>query len=257
MPSSAPIGVFDSGVGGISVLAEARKLLPCEDFIYYGDTLHAPYGTRTPEEVLRLSEAAFDRLRERGCKAIVIACNTATAAAAATLRQKWPDFPIIAMEPALKPASQMRHGGSVLVLATPMTLKLDKFARLMALYGEGAVPLPCPGLPEIVEAMDFPAAEAYLRERLSAYLSPRPDAVVLGCTHYVFLRGILRNILPAGTVIVDGNLGTARQLKRVLEQRDLLNGEKREGRCELTSSSDDPAAVTLMRRLLEMAEKET
>ena len=253
MPSSAPIGVFDSGVGGISVLAETMRLLPKERFIYYGDTLHAPYGTKTPEDVLILSEKAFDHLREQGCKAIVIACNTATAAAAATLRQKWPEIPIIAMEPALKPASQLRHGGNVLVLATPMTLQLDKFARLMALYGEGAVPLPCPGLPELVEAFDFEGAEHYLRERLAPYLEPAPDAVVLGCTHYVFLRLILSHILPGDVPVVDGNLGTARQLKRVLEQRDLLCDDPGEGSCSLTSSSEEHEAIERMRKLLAMA----
>ena len=254
MSCGAPIGVFDSGVGGISVLAQARRLLPRERFVYFGDTLHAPYGTRAPEEVLALAEAAFDRLRLLNCKAVVIACNTATAAAAAHLREKWPDLPIIAMEPALKPASLLRHGGSVLVLATPMTLRLEKFARLMALYGEGAVPVPCPGLPELVEAMDFGAAEAYLREKLAPHLDPAPDAVVLGCTHYVFLRPALGRILPAGTPVVDGNLGTARQLERVLGQRSLLRGEDGEGGVTLLSSSPDPEAVALMRRLLDAAD---
>lgn len=254
MPSCAPIGVFDSGVGGISVLAEARRLLPRERFIYFGDTLNAPYGTRTPEEVLALAEAAFDRLRERNCKAVVIACNTATAAAAAQLRAAWPEIPIIGMEPALKPASMLRHGGSVLVLATPMTLRLEKFRRLMALYGEGAVPVACPGLPEIVERLDFAGAKDYLEERLAGFIRPAPDAVVLGCTHYVFLRETLRGLLPEGVPIVDGNLGTARQLVRVLTQRDLLTDDPGEGTCELISSSPEPDALRLMETLLRMAE---
>lgn len=255
MPSNAPVGIFDSGVGGISVLAEARKLLPTEHFIYYGDTLHAPYGTKSREEVLNLSEAAFDILRYHGCKAIVIACNTATAAAASYLRQKWSDFPIIAMEPALKPASLLRHGGNVIVLATPMTLRLEKFARLMELYGEGAIPVACPGLPEIVEDLDFSNAEIYLNDILQPYLKQTLDAVVLGCTHYVFLRSILKEILPPVTQIVDGNYGTARQLERVLKQRNLCNNQIESGTCILTSSSQDPEAIDKMKKLLAFAEK--
>ncbi len=254
MPSNAPIGIFDSGVGGISVLAEAHKLMPNERFIYYGDTLHAPYGTKTVEEVKNLAEAAFDRLRLQGCKAVVIACNTATAAAAASLRAEWPEYPIIGMEPALKPASQLRHGGNVIVLATPMTLRLEKFARLMSLYGEGAVPVPCPGLPEIVENMDFKGAESYLRKKLKTYLNPIPDAVVLGCTHYVFLRPALQRILPSDVPVIDGNLGTARQLKRVLEQKDLLSDSVEAGECILSSSSEDEQAIQIMSKLLELSE---
>ncbi len=256
MPSDRPIGVFDSGVGGISVLAALRRELPHERFVYFGDTLHAPYGTRTPEEVLTLTRGALGGLLEKGCKALVIACNTATAAAAATLRSEWPDLPIIGMEPALKPAALMRHGGSILVLATPMTLRLDKFRRLYERYGEGAVPLECPGLVERVEAFDFEGAEEYLRDRLADHLDPAPDAVVLGCTHYVFLRPVLGRILPAATAVVDGNEGTARQLRRVLSKRDLLNETGDAGGCGFLSSSSDPAALDTMRRLLRLADED-
>ena len=157
-----PIGVFDSGVGGISTLGSLRKELPGERFLYFGDTANAPYGTKPREQVLLLAEHVFNHLLESGAKAVVIACNTATAVAAAELRARY-TLPIIGMEPALKPAAEARKNGQILVLATPVTLRLEKFARLMALYGEGAVPVPCPGLMDLVEREDFSGAERYLR----------------------------------------------------------------------------------------------
>ena len=135
-----PIGVFDSGVGGISVLAELMRTLPNERFLYYGDSLHAPYGTKPEAEVLGYVRGIMAEMMRRGVKAVVIACNTATSVAAATLRAEL-DLPIIGMEPALKPASEIRHGGQILVLATPVTLRLQKFQALMARYGE---PCRCP-----------------------------------------------------------------------------------------------------------------
>ena len=252
MASERPVGVFDSGAGGISVLAALLRELPHEDFLYFGDTANAPYGTKTAEAVLTLAESVFDRLLSRGAKAVVIACNTATAAAAASLRAAHPDYPIIGMEPALKPASQLRHGGTVLVLGTPMTLRLEKFQRLMEHYGEGAIPLPCPGLMELVEQMDFAGARAYLAQVLSPWRREPPDAVVLGCTHYVFLRPVLAELLPPSTAVVDGNAGTARQLRRVLTQRDLLNAREGRGTWKLETSGD-AQALALMERLLAIA----
>ena len=139
-----PVGVFDSGLGGVTVLMSAVRLLPGEDFIYLGDNLHAPYGDRTPAEVLLFTREAVHSLIHMGCKAVLIACNTATSAAAATLRNEL-DLPIVGMEPALKPASLLPGEGRVLVMATAMTLRLEKFHRLMERYGENAAPIPCPG----------------------------------------------------------------------------------------------------------------
>lgn len=252
MASCGPVGVFDSGAGGISVLAALLRELPHEDFLYFGDTANAPYGTKPAEQVLSLAENAFDRLLSRGAKAVVIACNTATAAAAASLRARHPDYPIIGMEPALKPASQLRHGGAVLVLGTPVTLRLEKFQRLMEHYGEGAIPLPCPGLMELVEQMDFEEARRYLSRVLAPWRNDPPDAVVLGCTHYVFLRPVLAELLPAATAVVDGNEGTARQLRRVLAERGLLKDSAVPGTWRLESSGG-PEAVVLMERLLQRA----
>lgn len=244
----SPIGVFDSGVGGISVLAELRRVLPEEDFLYYGDNLHAPYGTKPAEEVLRYVRGVMAHFAAVDVKAVVIACNTATSVAAAQLRSELP-LPIIGMEPALKPAAEHRHGGQILVLATPMTLALPKFEALMARYGEGAVRLPCAGLMELVEREAFDEAESYLRELFLPYDMHGVDAVVLGCTHYVFLRPLLAKLLPAHVLVLDGNLGTARQLDRVLRERGLRR-EGGEGSVTLRTSGDEATVIPLMQRLL-------
>lgn len=219
-----PIGVFDSGFGGVSVLANLVEQLPDERFIFLGDNLHAPYGDRSAEEVLQFTRAGIHRLMELGCKAIVIACNTATSAAAVALRAEL-SLPIIGMEPALKTASQLPTDGAVLVMATAMTLKLDKFRHLMELYGQDAVPVPCPGLVELIEAgqTEGPAIQAKLSSLLGSYLTTPVKAVVLGCTHYVFLKNALHAYLPPGVELVDGNEGTARQLKKQLKQHLLLH----------------------------------
>lgn len=247
----SPIGVFDSGVGGISVLGELERLLPNEDFIYYGDTAHAPYGTKPEEEVMGYIRGVMDYLTARDVKAVVIACNTATSVGAAKLREEM-SLPIIGMEPALKPAAEMRKNGQILVLATPMTLRLPKFQRLYELYGEGAVRVPCPGLMELVEQEAFDQAQRYLEEQFMLYDMNKVDAVVLGCTHYTFLHRQLKNILPEHVSVVDGNLGTARQLVRVLERENLLKNEG-EGSVQLITSADPALALPKMESLLARA----
>lgn len=248
MSDPRPVGVFDSGVGGISTLGALRTVLPHEHFIYYGDTAHAPYGTKPQEEVLGYIRSVMGQLQRQNVKAVVIACNTATAVAAAALRAEL-SLPIIGIEPALKPASEARHGGQILVLATPVTLALPKFAGLMARYGEGAVRVPCPGLMELVEQEDFDGAARYLAEVFARYDMNTVDAVVLGCTHYVFTRPLLRELLPAHVQVMDGNLGTARQLARVLCQRGLERSEG-EGSVVFQTSGDEAGVVPQMRRLM-------
>ena len=255
MNAENSIGVFDSGVGGISVLAELERELPHEHFIYYGDTLHAPYGTKTPEEVMTCVRQVMKELTAREVKAVVIACNTATSVAAATLRQEM-TLPIIGMEPALKPASLIRHGGAILVLATPVTLSLPKFQSLMERYGEGAVPLPCPGLMDLVEQKNFTEAKHYLQRALSAYDLAAVDAIVLGCTHYVFLRPLLRELLPDHVQVMDGNSGTAKQLRRVLKSKDLLRNDG-EGNVLLLSSSPKEEDHARMEELLTLARQQS
>ena len=247
---NSSIGVFDSGVGGIGTLAALRRALPEERFLFYGDTANAPYGTKTREEVMVCVSRIMDHLLARDVKAVVIACNTATAVAAAELRARYA-LPIIGIEPALKPAHEIRRRGSILVLATPMTLRLEKFRALYERYGEGAIPLPCPGLMELVEREADDLACRYLLDLFSPYDLTQVDAIVLGCTHYVFLRPILAQILPAGVSVLDGNEGTARQLRRVLEAHDLL--ARGQGSITLETSGDPAQVLPVMRRLLERA----
>ncbi|MDD6052125.1 MAG: glutamate racemase [Clostridiales bacterium] len=244
---NSPVGVFDSGVGGIGTLAALRRELPRERFLFYGDTANAPYGTKTRDEVMACVSRVMEHLLAQDVKAVVIACNTATAVAAAELRARY-ELPIIGIEPALKPAHEMRREGSILVLATPMTLKLEKFRALYERYGEGAIPLPCPGLMELVEREADEEARRYLLSLFAPYDLTKVDAVVLGCTHYVFLRPILRQILPDSVAVLDGNDGTARQLRRVLAAHDLLSDGQ--GSVQLETSGNPAIVLPVMQRLL-------
>ena len=219
-----PIGIFDSGLGGLSVLRTALRMLPEERFLYYGDIANAPYGTKTEEQVYTFARAVTGRLMDQGIKALVIACNTATAAAAAQLRAEFPDFIIVGMEPALKLAHDQCPEGRILVLATPVSLASEKYRRLYENYGEHAVSLPCPGLMEFVERGDTDSKELkdYLRDKFAPYLESPLAAVVLGCTHYVFRKKTVQSLLPQNTLVLDGNEGTVRQLGRRLESAGLL-----------------------------------
>ena len=253
-----PVGLLDSGLGGISVLGEALRQLPNEDYVYYGDTANAPYGDKTPEEVLGLVHQAVERLIELRCKAIVIACNTATSVSAGKLRQELA-LPIIGMEPALKPASLLPGEGKILVMATRVTLALPKFQALMAQYGRDAVPVPCPGLMECVERgeLEGPQVTALLRQLLGPWLSQPVKAVVLGCTHYPFLRKAIAALFPEGTPLIDGNAGSVRQLRRRLEEQDLLSDRQEPGRITFLSSSEDPSVLQRMQTMLELCANES
>ena len=242
-----PIGVFDSSVGGISVLRELVKVMPGEHYLYLGDTLNAPYGTRPESEIQGLSRSAAHQLVDRGVKAILIACNTATSAAAEMLRQELP-IPVIGMEPALKPAALGRTSGRIAVLATPATLRQRKFHRLFEQYGEYADAIPCAGLMEFVERreLDTDAVRAYLGEKL-APKGPEPyTAIVMGCTHYVFLRRAIRGIAPDAT-LYDGNRGTALWMRQSLERRGLLGGG--EGSVTFTTTGDEARILPTMQWL--------
>lgn len=253
-----PVGLLDSGLGGISVLGEALRQLPNEDYVYYGDTANAPYGDKTPEEVLGLVHQAVERLIELRCKAIVIACNTATSVSAGKLRQELA-LPIIGMEPALKPASLLPGEGKILVMATRVTLALPKFQALMAQYGRDAVPVPCPGLMECVERgeLEGPQVTALLRQLLGPWLSQPVKAVVLGCTHYPFLRKTIAALFPAGTPLIDGNAGSVRQLRRRLEEQNLLSDRQESGRVTFLSSSEEPSVLQRMQTMLELCANES
>lgn len=225
------IAVFDSGVGGISVLRQLRQRLPQEKYLYFGDSANAPYGTKSAGQVRELTLAAAERLMERGLKALVVACNTATAAAIETLREKYPGFILIGMEPALKPAAEHFPRGRIGVMATPLTLREEKFSHLLHRFDEHRqiLPIPAPGLVELVEQgkANSPESRALLESLLSPYAG-RLDALVLGCTHYPFAKPTITQILGSGTELLDGGPGTARETQRRLASAGLLrqgNGE--------------------------------
>lgn len=219
------IAVFDSGVGGVSVLRELLRLMPDERYLYFGDSKNAPYGTKTTQEVRELTLAAAKMLMARGCKALVVACNTATAAAIAELRAMYPDKIIIGIEPALKVAADHFPGGEVGVMATPVTLREEKFDVLLHRFTDTCTvhKIPAPGLVELVERGMAVSDET--EALLAPLLAPYKDklcAVVLGCTHYPFAAPVIGKLLGEKTALLDGGPGTARQTKRRLEAKGLL-----------------------------------
>lgn len=225
MGSCAPIGVFDSGLGGISVLKAMQSLMPKENFIYFGDSRRAPYGTKSVEVVRQYSEEIVSDFVARGAKAVVIACNTATSAAADYLRAQY-DIPIIGVEPALKPAAIENPNGHVVVLATEMTLRERKFNQLMQQF-QDSVELTRMAVPEFVTLVDQgilqgPEVNRVLDRYLADIDLKTVNGVVLGCTHYVFLKEAISAYFGHRVALYDGNLGTARHLQSVLAQRDSL-----------------------------------
>ena len=251
-----PIGVLDSGLGGISVLRELVKLMPGEDFIYYGDSANAPYGTRIPEEVIDLTKKDVEFLLERGAKAIVVACNTATSVAIKELRAAYEEvLPVIGIEPALKPAVKAKEHSKVVVMATPMTLSQTKFNSMMHIYEDDAniIKMPCPGLVEYIESgvLEGPVLDAYLEKQFAPYDKAEIDAVVLGCTHYPLIREVIQKHFP-GVSVYDGGFGTAKQTKRRLAERGLLSDRESGGKVEIFNSRNTEEILELSRRLLKM-----
>lgn len=251
-----PIGVFDSGVGGISVLRELINVMPNEDYIYLGDSKNAPYGTKSLEQVRELSFHNARTLLEQGAKGFVVACNTATSAAVRLMRGMYPELPIVGIEPALKPAALQKEHPHVLVMATPMTVQQEKFRQLMARYEDRAqiYPLPCPGLMEFVEAGDLESGRLYdfLRELLAPYLTKQLDSVVLGCTHYPFARKMIQQIVGENVTIFDGGAGTAREMRRRLAAAGLLNPSETPGTVTFENSLATEEELELCQRLLHM-----
>ena len=246
------IAVFDSGVGGISVLRQLRKLMPAERFVYFGDTANAPYGSRTTEDVRRLTLAAAAKLQaEYPVKALVVACNTATAAAITQLRAAYPDLIVIGIEPALKLAADHFPGGRIGVMATQVTLREEKFDHLLHRFDRECTvtKIPAPGLVELIETGrgDGPECEAFMRELLGPYAG-QLDALVLGCTHYPFVQRTIARVLGPETILLHGGQGTARETKRRLEKAGLLRDG--EGEILIRESRGDPEKIKLALRLL-------
>lgn len=237
------IGVFDSGLGGISVLRACTALLPQEDFLFFGDSANAPYGEKDLAQVQALTLAGIDHLLAQGVKAVVVACNTATSAAIALLRGRHPGLPIIGIEPAVKPAAQARDSSQVIVMATPLTIHEDKYQRLAAAFCHQAdvISLPCKGLAEMVEQgrWEGEALDAYLQELFLPFRYCNVDYIVLGCTHYPFVRRAIRKNFGRPVEIIDGSDGTARQLRRQLEGAGLLAQRSTPGRVTFQNSLPD------------------
>ncbi len=237
------IGVFDSGLGGISVLRACTALLPQEDFLFFGDSANAPYGEKDLAQVQALTLAGIDHLLAQGVKAVVVACNTATSAAIALLRSRHPGLPIIGIEPAVKPAAQARDSSQVIVMATPLTIHEDKYQRLAAAFCHQAdvISLPCRGLAEMVEQgrWEGEALDAYLQELFLPFRYCNVDYIVLGCTHYPFVRRAIRKNFGRPVEIIDGSDGTARQLRRQLEGAGLLAQRSTPGRVTFQNSLPD------------------
>lgn len=239
MNKSAPIGIFDSGMGGISVLGELLRLMPMENYIYYGDSANAPYGVKSNEDLIDLSVSVTEFLVGKGAKAVVVACNTATSAAVQVLREKF-DIPIIGMEPALKPAVEKTVKGRVAVMATEVTLREVKFVQLMTrLDADNPIDkVPCPSLVPMVEQGKIKGdeVEAAIKACFAHVRMSEVRGVVLGCTHFVFLKEAVQRVLGDSVEIFDGNYGTANHLRNKLEELDLINEGSSESRIQIFNS---------------------
>ena len=248
------IGFFDSGVGGLSVLKEAIKIMPNENYIYFGDSKNAPYGIKDIEEVRKLTYEAVDFLLNKGAKALVIACNTATSAAVNNLRMVYPDLPIVGIEPAIKPAVTLNTNKKIIIMATQMTIKEKKFKILMQKYINKAqiVPMPCAGLVEFIESGNLNSLELeeYIKEKYKNYDKNNIGAVVLGCTHYPFVRKTISKVIGEDIPIIDGALGTCKELKRKLGLSQLLNDSKEEGQIKIYNSLEGDKIIETCNKLL-------
>ena len=240
-----PIGVFDSGLGGVSFLREAVKKLPNESFIYYGDNKNAPYGDKSEEEIERLALGCTEFLMEKGVKAIVVACNTATGSAINLILERV-ELPVLSVEPAIKPPSDIGGQGKILMLATAATTKMARYHELKSRMKEPSriIDVPCSGIADIIEngVFDPKAYETILDEKLSGYKGMEIDAIVLGCTHYIFISEAIseyaaRNFKGSCT-IYDGNEGTARRLRHVLEEKNMRELGSERGSVTFYTSGD-------------------
>ena len=246
------IAIFDSGVGGLSVLRELLKIMPNERYLYFGDSANAPYGSRPTQEVRALTLAAAEKLVARGIKALVIACNTATSAAIADLRARYPQLIVVGIEPALKLAVDTFPQGNIGIMATQVTLREKKFQALSQRVAQNCrlFSIPAPGLVELVESgkADSPEMDALMEKLLSPYRG-KLNALVLGCTHYPFAQAAIAKALP-GTALFQGGQGTALQTRRRLEQAGLLYDGP--GELVLENSLQSEQILALSHHLLEV-----
>ena len=248
-----PIGIFDSGVGGLSVLREIRSLMPGENIVYFGDQGHVPYGPRPMKQIQDFSEGITRFLLARNAKIIVVACNTASAAALSLLREQF-DLPFVGMEPAVKPAAQQTQSGKVGILATGGTFASERYARLTNKYAKSVSVWedPCVGLVPEIEAgrLDSPAVHHILQQALSPMLSAGVDTVVLGCTHYPFVLPVVEGIVGTAVSIIDPAPAVARQTGVVLHQNGLLAEAEQPGGVRFITTGSAESYARQIERLL-------
>lgn len=250
--SSQPIGIFDSGVGGLSVLKHIHALLPNEQLNYVADSLHAPYGNKTAAEIEQRCLVLAEFLVGMGAKALVVACNTATAAGVARLRAEY-DIPIIGMEPAVKPAAAASKNGIIGVLATVGTLQSAQFAALLENYGRNVkvVTQGCVGLVECIERgeLDAPETQSLLKKYLKPLLDEGADTIVLGCTHYPFVKSQIQQIVGENVTLIDTGAAVAKRLQSQLAERELLNETDVTGKVDFWTNSPDENAMEVIKKL--------
>ncbi len=257
--SERPVGVFDSGLGGASVLREALRLLPNENYIYYGDSGNAPYGDKSDDDITALTMACIDKLMAMNVKAILIACNTATAASVSKVRQLMNQYsmPIISIEPAIKPACALPGTGKVFMMATLATTRLNRYLALQARMPDPSrvINIPCPGIVERVEAgiFDDDAYDDLFDKYFAPYVGTEVDAIVLGCTHYPFIKGAFarnaKRYLKGDCALIDGSVGTVRQLERILDMYK-LKSPCGTGKVEFHTSGNEAVLKPIFEKLL-------
>lgn len=250
------IGIFDSGIGGMTLLHQAVVTLPKENYIFYADTDHVPYGTKTKEQVISYVDEVIQFMIAHDCKAVVIACNTATSVAAEVMRHKY-EIPIIGIEPAVKPALEKSAGKRVIVVATPLTIQEEKLKNLVARVDDDHLVdlLALPNLVPFAERGEFTseAVYDYLKEMLTPYHLENYGELVLGCTHFNYFKDSFAKLLPEGVQMIDGSIGTVNQLKRVLEQRGQL--EEKEGSVRYFASGRELVSKEELQRMKALHER--
>jgi glutamate racemase len=252
--SISPIGIFDSGVGGISVLRAIREQMPEEPIIYFGDQEHVPYGSRSMEQIQSFSEAITRFLLERGARIIVVACNTASAAALKYLREKFTDIQFVGMEPAVKPAAEWTQTGKVGVLATPATFQGALYASVVERFANGVELFQdtCPGLVQQIEQGKLSGEETrrILEDALRPMLENHIDTVVLGCTHYPFVIPLIQQIAGESVRVIDPAPAVAKQTERLLDARQMRNKSRSKGKVVFYTSGDPDTLKALLPTLL-------
>jgi glutamate racemase len=252
--AEAPIGIFDSGLGGLSIVSEVRSLMPAEDLIYFADSAYCPYGTRSPAEITSRCRIIAAELIERDAKLLIVACNTACAVALTDLRARF-SIPIVGLEPAVKPATKLTRSQRVAVLATPRTIASERLSNLIRNVADSVEvkKVAAPGLVEIVETgdVDGPHAERMLRDLIEPLLAWGVDVIVLGCTHYPFLRRPIERLVGSEVHIVDSGEAIARRVRAVLTERDQVrSGDDSAGSFSILTSGDPGQVETAAGRLL-------